>query len=618
MGRKNKKRTKPQNSKRIRELEKELNRLQHIVESFSRRSREYLIGESKYDTIRIAVIGDTHIGSLYERIDALNEFYKLLKSEKIDTVFHCGDLLDGHKIYKGQEYDQYALGFSKQLESLIERYPKIKGIETFFILGNHDASFKRQSGIITGKIIEQVRPDLHYLDQDVATVKLKTKSGKTAKYQLIHPSGGTTYAVCFDDKTEILTENGWKLFKDLEFHEKVATLNPKTLELEFQLPEQWIDEPYDEVMLHFNNRNIDCMVTPNHRMFVRKVWGFKWKLVQAKDIKPRKYKFLRTIPNWKGKKAKYIELPFPKVKKRGKLQNFVRIIKIEDFVQFLGWFISEGNVGHKNKCVEINQSKEKNKEKYREICNLIKRMGFTYYETQNKIKITSLQLYEIFKDFGKCNKKRIPKQIKEFDKNLLLLLLNALFKGDGTFRKGKIQNYSTASKQLADDIQEIAMKCGLSCVIKKYDNKKSNFKHNFPIYQLSIGHKIVEPEFGIKPKKVKYKGRIYCVKVPNEIILVRRNGKPIFTGNSYKSQKIIESYSGGKKPDAVFIGHYHKADHMPCFRNVQAIQVGCFISQTPYMLRKPTSAHIGGWIIEHTIGKLTNRFKTEFIAFYEK
>jgi len=277
MGRKKKKKRKNQ-----KELEKELSRLQRIVESFSRRSREYLIGESKYDTVRIAVVSDTHIGSLYERIDALNKFYELLKSEKINTVFHCGDLLDGHKVYRGQEYDQYALGFSKQLESLIERYPRIKGIETHFILGNHDESFKRQSGIITGKIIEQVRPDLHYLDQDVATVKLKTKSGKTVKYQLIHPSGGTTYAV------------------------------------------------------------------------------------------------------------------------------------------------------------------------------------------------------------------------------------------------------------------------------------------------------------------------------------------------SYKSQKIIESYSGGKKPDAVFIGHYHKADHMPCFRNVQAIQAGCFMSQTPYMLRKPTSAHIGGWIIEHTIGKLTNRFKTEFIAFYEK
>ena len=35
-------------------------------------------------------------------------------------------------------------------------------------------------------------------------------------------SGGT---YCYDEETEILTDKGWKLFKDLDKTEKVATLN---------------------------------------------------------------------------------------------------------------------------------------------------------------------------------------------------------------------------------------------------------------------------------------------------------------------------------------------------------------------------------------------------------
>ncbi|MCK4521516.1 MAG: hypothetical protein KAU20_03000, partial [Nanoarchaeota archaeon] len=40
---------------------------------------------------------------------------------------------------------------------------------------------------------------------------------------------------CYDDETEILTENGWKYFRELE-NEKVMTLNPETHEKEWQLP----------------------------------------------------------------------------------------------------------------------------------------------------------------------------------------------------------------------------------------------------------------------------------------------------------------------------------------------------------------------------------------------
>ena len=65
------------------------------------------------------------------------------------------------------------------------------------------------------------------------------------------------------------------------------------------------------------------------------------------------------------------------------------------------------------------------------------------------------------------------------------------------------------------------------------------------------------------------------------------------------------------------IAHYHKADFMPAYRNVAAIQTGTFQNQTPFMARQGLAAHIGGWIVSVRVGKGYNAVSAEFIAFYE-
>jgi hypothetical protein len=89
---------------------------------------------------------------------------------------------------------------------------------------------------------------------------------------------------------------------------------------------------------------------------------------------------------------------------------------------------------------------------------------------------------------------------------------------------------------------------------------------------------------------------------------------------SYRLQKFIEAIPGGDKPDLLCLGHYHKAEILPSYRNVCGIQTGTFQSQSPFMARQASAAHVGGWIVEATMGKkenLTRRFKAEFLAFFE-
>ena len=83
---------------------------------------------------------------------------------------------------------------------------------------------------------------------------------------------------------------------------------------------------------------------------------------------------------------------------------------------------------------------------------------------------------------------------------------------------------------------------------------------------------------------------------------------------------MIDALSGGQKPQMLFIGHYHKAEMLPCYRNVLTIQAGCLESQTGFMRRNNLAAHMGFWIVECAIDKvnLVSRFKVEFFAYYEE
>lgn len=87
---------------------------------------------------------------------------------------------------------------------------------------------------------------------------------------------------------------------------------------------------------------------------------------------------------------------------------------------------------------------------------------------------------------------------------------------------------------------------------------------------------------------------------------------------SWRSQKIIEALPGGRKPDVLIIGHYHKADFMPVYRNVPAFQAGCLQSQTPFMKTRALAAHLGFWMVEvHATKDGLGRVKGEFVPFFE-
>jgi len=141
------------------------------------------------EKLRLMIVSCTHYGNRYRQHEALVKAYGVAERDKVDAVLHCGDLTDGFGMYKGQEFDQYALGADEQIAATVEEYPR-SGIKTLVIGGNHDYSFQKRSGTNVVKRICAERPDLEYCGMLAANFTL----GDQVRLRVMHARGGVPYA----------------------------------------------------------------------------------------------------------------------------------------------------------------------------------------------------------------------------------------------------------------------------------------------------------------------------------------------------------------------------------------------------------------------------------------
>ena len=455
----------------------------------------------------------------------------------------------------------------------------------------HDDWWYKSTGSEIVKAIAKRRDDIVYLGSDVADLKI----GKL-KIRLFHGKGGNAYAKCFDCETEILTENGWKYFCDLTKNEKVATLNLKKNEFEWQKPIDYINQQYDGEMYHFKSRTVDMMVTPNHRMLVKRYdknilqnrkkdlimpskshqrINLDWQIIEAKDLenaKRQEWQFKRGGQSWTGDLIESVDIPIRSPKKYASNPiKYVGNVKIEDIAELIAWYTTEGYSNGKK--ISISQSEVVNSNNHKKIINLFKRIGFKKIKTSGRdnkdISVYSVELSEyLIRECGSGSyNKFLPKWLKNQPSNILKIVFDTMIEGDG-WKIGKSSfGYKSISKRLLDDVSEIAHKLGYG-VSKNKDTITMSSIQNYP----TINN---------KPEKINYSGNIYCVSVPNTIILVRRNGKTCWSGNSYKLQKYLDSIPLEERPHILQTGHVHQSFYMKQ-DDTHCFQTSCLEDLTPF------------------------------------
>lgn len=141
------------------------------------------------------VVSDTHLCSTHEKLDELHTIYEIFRKSGITVVFNAGDLVSGWNIYAGQESEVHTFGADGQINYFCKNYPRVKGITTYFITGNHCDSWRKIAGINIGERIAEKRSDLIYLGVYAGTVEL---SGVRVK--LYHGERGGAYALSYNSQ----------------------------------------------------------------------------------------------------------------------------------------------------------------------------------------------------------------------------------------------------------------------------------------------------------------------------------------------------------------------------------------------------------------------------------
>jgi predicted phosphodiesterase len=214
-----------------------------------------------------------------------------------------------------------------------------------------------------------------------------------------------------------------------------------------------------------------------------------------------------------------------------------------------------------------------------------------------------------------------------YSNQALLELAYAVFKKEGiehVYHSGDIvagehmyrgQEYELVSHGLDGQVRAVA---------ERYPNHKgitTHFitgNHDLSFYNgagCDIGEKIAQ----LRPD-MDYIGREeQDILIKNVKIRLSHPGKGTAYALSYHPQKYIESLTGGDKPHILVIGHYHKAEALPFYRNIYAIQAGCTEAQTPFMRRRNISAMMGFWTLEFGIDSHgPNKVSSTFYPYFNR
>lgn len=354
--------------------------------------------------------------------------------------------------------------------------------------------------------------------------------------------GSAEQTGCYDEETEVLTRQGWKFWKDVTMEDEFCTLS-RSRKIEYQRPIRLFKKKYSGKMIHFNTRNLDLKVTPNHNMLIENQKG-ELSLIRADKYAFSSKIYHNGIPKrgiWLGKKQDLFELKGIEGTKCcfGHEYPYTspdRTFDTKDWMAFLGIFLSEGwysKIKNRNKdyLFIISQKKPHVRKQIKE---LFERMGIHYNEkiVKNGFGVHCKTLHSYLKQFGLQKVRFIPREVLELDKEYLEILYHWLMLGDGSVSKNGQETYYTCSKQLASDVQELIIKLGYGSRITTKD-KLYHGKIN-RIYEVS--KHVKSDKYWIQThKKIEvedYCGKIYCAEVPNHTLMVRRNGKATWCGNS--------------------------------------------------------------------------------------
>jgi DNA-directed RNA polymerase II subunit RPB2 len=362
---------------------------------------------------------------------------------------------------------------------------------------------------------------------------------------------------CYDKMTEVLTDKGWVLFKDLTKEHDVATLVGN--KLVYQKPSALQEYDFDGHLYKVDSGQVKLLVTDNHRMYVRKYSRYMTKpysMLEAQECNGRILYYKKNVDNFEPQDPS--QQPCFKVDENNNITHFIienereRLeFDITNWLTVFGIYLAEGSIGGQG-IVNIAAFKQRVKDA---LDTAIPNIGFDISklvrkdkDVSNEWRIYNTTLATYLHQFGTALHKYLPDWVWCLSREQCRHLIHSMCLGDGHISTSGTQQYDTSSKRLADDFQRLCLHAGWSC--NKHlkmpegatatDKRGHVYKANADNWRLSIVTKQNEPIVnGAKWKHIQdgwetYQGKVYCCTVPEGegVLYVRREGYPVWCGNS--------------------------------------------------------------------------------------
>lgn len=346
---------------------------------------------------------------------------------------------------------------------------------------------------------------------------------------------------CLSDDSEILTADGWIPMADVQVGDRVLTRREDGV-AEYQPVEAKQERPYQGNMLHFAGRSVDQLVTPDHKLFV---WrrnsrqnSYEGMTIEAREVFGKhSYSFDRQV-------AFYGDALDDQIDVGG--QTFPR----PAFLRFLGCWLGDGSAyraqdgGYVVKLAAV--TKERKFDYYERV---LKGMGIdNARRTDRGWQFYNKGLCRYLMRFGHAKEKFIDRRWMNMPPEDLGLLLDGLVESDGN---RETMTFTTTSRQLADDVQELVFKSGAAAIVREIEEEING--HQFTAYKVRVCETHMAPKMPPKNHKlIPYDGMVYDVTVPNHVFFMRRNGKASWTGNCWEGYVTIEISNTTPLPAKVY------------------------------------------------------------------
>lgn len=363
---------------------------------------------------------------------------------------------------------------------------------------------------------------------------------------------------CYDDDTEVLTTEGWVPWPKVNGDECFGTLNPETGELEYQHATDHYSFDYTGPMYRVQSEQVDLLVTPNHRMWVQPVDTQAYRrgeqpyvIREAQEIQGKRMRYQKCA-GWTGEDPGEVVIPATE-RRWERSDNGAETVRaypearfpVRPFARFLGYFLSEGSINRHHICLAQNRGPVLDK-----MVEAISEMGLHPYIVPEPHQGGVRTSHTALRDWiggVQAWEKRVPEIVGTWTPDLIREFLDAYIEGDGSTRlDGGHRVIYTSSPGMADDLQVLAIKAGWSANVRVDDRTGQSrvmasgqtITNRRPCYIVSIITQRTRPTVNRKAGQhdgmVDYDGRVHCVTVPNGLLFVRRNGKPVVSHNTHE------------------------------------------------------------------------------------